>query len=396
MPNHTVSTQDGVQALDHNAVSLGLAGYATDSGCTLSVNTGILGAGESALTLSSGTAYVGGSKLSVDEQVVDIPVADPTNPRRDVVFVDSNGEAVTRKGVAEPADPSRVDVWTQYMRPAPDSLDDFPGAPVAEVFVAAGSSKVSIDEVRHVQIDEVYALSGAGDSALQTDGSNSMNALLDVSTYGLTGTASGTTVDSLVPYHYSDIETGWSTGVLEIRKGRMDFRPKDGKGEMRMHGSGASWTVYQMTDGVRLLSADANGLDSAGVPLYDQGSRVATRTWASGSNISHSELADRPSGAHHSRPSAGEGLSESSGSFGLDVVASGSVSLSSGVATVDTGVGTGSGNATFFAALGGDSAGQHVAAEVYPDSGTGTYLVDIVHTNGSGSFSVDYDVVRVS
>jgi hypothetical protein len=275
-------------------------------------------------------------------------------------------------------------------------LDDFPGAPVAEVFVAAGSSKVSIDEVRHVQIDEVYALSGAGDSALQTDGSNSMDALLDVSTYGITGTDSGTTVDSLVPYHYSDAETGWSTGVLEIRGGRMDFRDLHGKGEMRMHGSGASWTVYQMTDGVRLLSADANGLDSAGVPLYDQGSRVATRTWASGSNISHSELADRPSSAHHSRPSAGEGLSESSGSFGLDVVASGSVSLSSGVATVDTGVGTGSGNATFFAALGTDSTGQHVAAEVYSDSGSGTYLVDIVHTNGSGSFSVDYDVVRVS
>jgi len=81
---------------------------------------------------------------------------------------------------------------------------------------------------------------------------------------------------------------------------------------------------------------------------------------------------------------------------GLDVVASGSVSLSAGgSATVDTGV-SASTTATFSIYLGPTNASQDadVAAEIRNDSGTGTYVIEIEETDTSTGPDVEFDVVR--
>lgn len=82
--------------------------------------------------------------------------------------------------------------------------------------------------------------------------------------------------------------------------------------------------------------------------------------------------------------------------LGLEIVASGDVQLSSGSATVDTGVSE-SETATFHPALGPETNDADVAAEVRSDSGTGTYVVDIVETQDSsvGNPTVAYDIIRV-
>jgi len=75
-------------------------------------------------------------------------------------------------------------------------------------------------------------------------------------------------------------------------------------------------------------------------------------------------------------------------------VASGSVTLSSGSATVDTGVGVGN-TATFFVALGPDTDDADVAAEIRANSGN-NYEVDIDETATSvGNPTINYDIVRV-
>jgi hypothetical protein len=81
---------------------------------------------------------------------------------------------------------------------------------------------------------------------------------------------------------------------------------------------------------------------------------------------------------------------------GLDIVATGSVSLSAGgSATVDTGV-SASTTATFSVYLGPTNTSQDadVAAEIRNDSGTGTYVIEIEETDTSVGPTVEYDLVR--
>ena len=76
------------------------------------------------------------------------------------------------------------------------------------------------------------------------------------------------------------------------------------------------------------------------------------------------------------------------------VVASGSVTLSDGVATVDTGVSDT--DATFQLALGSNTNDAKVAGRLFLDSSDDQYKVEIVEDETDvGDPSVDYDVVRV-
>jgi hypothetical protein len=76
------------------------------------------------------------------------------------------------------------------------------------------------------------------------------------------------------------------------------------------------------------------------------------------------------------------------------VVASGSTTLSSGSATVDTGIGSGT-TATFMVAFGPTTDDSEVAADIEAVSG-GNYQVNIEETDTSvGNPTVEYDILRV-
>lgn len=66
------------------------------------------------------------------------------------------------------------------------------------------------------------------------------------------------------------------------------------------------------TNAVTSLAVDldaTNGrLDISTGILAEAGNRVATRLWATGSNILHSDLADAPASAHHTKPGGGTGI----------------------------------------------------------------------------------------
>jgi len=65
---------------------------------------------------------------------------------------------------------------------------------------------------------------------------------------------------------------------------------------------------YQIEDSTGSLTLDGDVNVSNG-QISEKSNRVATRTWATGSNISHSDLADSPSSAHHTRYSGSEARS---------------------------------------------------------------------------------------
>jgi uncharacterized protein YaiE (UPF0345 family) len=79
----------------------------------------------------------------------------------------------------------------------------------------------------------------------------------------------------------------------------------------------------------------------------------------------------------------------------VDVVASGTVTLSSGQATIDTGIATTT-TATFMPAAAPATNDADVAADVRADSGSGNYEIDIQETDTDvGNPDVYYDIIRV-
>jgi len=114
------------------------------------------------------------------------------------------------------------------------------------------------------------------------------------------------------------------------------------------------------------------------------------------SRINHAFVSNVQADDHHQNPTAGTGLTDEGGNqFGMDVVTTGSVTLSSGKATIDTGVAK-SNTATFMVAFGPGTDDADVAADIRADSSSGNYEVDIQETDTSvGNPTVEYDIVRV-
>lgn len=141
-------------------------------------------------------------------------------------------------------------------------------------------------------------------------------------------------------------------------------------GETVLQGGGTNVTLYDGNSNPR-ISMDANGgtttfsngnidlglgveiEDNAGTvtvadnlnstgQISEQSNRVATRTWATGSNIDHADLADAPSSAHHAKYTDSEARSAVDGSS-LSTITLNGVETSNDNAYVKTsGTGTGS------------------------------------------------------
>jgi hypothetical protein len=115
------------------------------------------------------------------------------------------------------------------------------------------------------------------------------------------------------------------------------------------------------------------------------------------SDVDHDATANRTHSGDALTPSSvdADSYSVASSPALIDVAASGSVSLSSGTATVDTGLSAT--DATFYLALGIDDPGADadVAGKLLFDSSAGTYQVVIEEVNSSQNPTVNYDILRV-
>lgn len=128
-------------------------------------------------------------------------------------------------------------------------------------------------------------------------------------------------------------------------------------------------TVFDYANSwVPIAVLEANGVTVAGNAV----------TLGNSTTIDHADISNQTSSDHHTRPGTGTGLTENSGSFEMNVVASGQVSLSSGTAVVDTALSAT--DATFQLALGIDDPGADakVSGRLFWDDSAGTYKIEIV------------------
>lgn len=155
---------------------------------------------------------------------------------------------------------------------------------------------------------------------------------------------------------------------------------------------GSAWEFFAPNDGWSIFIEDIDLLE-----VYNAGSWVAF-----GSAIDHGALAGLGDD-DHTQYILADGTRSFTGSIEINndtiaqsVVASGQVALSSGEATVDTGVSAV--DATFTLALGVDdpNADVDLAGRLFWDDSAGTYKIQIVEgTTSVGNPTANYDVVRV-
>lgn len=159
----TTETGYSVQSLDLNVQAMSLAGYAVVSGCAVSLNTGTLGAGNSALQVAAGSVRHNATDVTVAGQNVDVEKGG-NQPRKDVVFIDSNGDAQVRKGKPTEPDPSNAKRTTAES-PSPDSFSDYGGVVLAEIWVGKSATTLTSDDI----LDRRVAAIGDGHTHAHSD-----------------------------------------------------------------------------------------------------------------------------------------------------------------------------------------------------------------------------------
>jgi len=141
------SRGDGFSPLDAQAYRDRLDGMAVVSGLAVSAGSGL------SVAVASGTATVGESSGSVDTVSnglttnVSLTSADSNDPRKDTIYIDSNGNVTAETGTARPAKPSGETQFSTY-QPEPPFPSPDARAILAEVWVGAGSTDVTSSDIR--------------------------------------------------------------------------------------------------------------------------------------------------------------------------------------------------------------------------------------------------------
>ncbi|AUV81248.1 hypothetical protein C2R22_05885 [Salinigranum rubrum] len=173
MVSYTIEDADGGAALDENMQQYRGDGYGVvdpeGGDLEVTIDSGTLG-GASTLSVAAGDAYTAGTTHSVSSQSVSISGANPTDPRRDVVYVDSSGNIQVEDGTPEARDPEEGSLSRfEHFRPAPADLASTPAVVLAEVWVPAGVATISGADLRDRRTRALDVDSLVDDVATQSD-----------------------------------------------------------------------------------------------------------------------------------------------------------------------------------------------------------------------------------
>lgn len=138
----TFNDGDGAQALEHNQTADRWR-FTVVTGCSVSPGTN-----DMTLQITAGAAIFDGTRVAVAAQDnVALNPADSSNPRKDVAYLDTNGDLQVSTGTPEEAKPTD-NTRFQTRRPAPNDLSGTDAVVVAEVWVADGASDITSSDIR--------------------------------------------------------------------------------------------------------------------------------------------------------------------------------------------------------------------------------------------------------
>lgn len=201
-----VQDGQGLHALDENQQLRLADGYGViDPGggaCAVTANNQTLGQSDT-LSVAQGDVIVDGTSHSLSQTAVGVDAANPTDPRRDVVYVDGTGALQVAKGTPESTEPVGQNLSRfEFFRPAPPDLSGTTATVLAEVWVAAGASSVETADIR--------------DRRLRALGPHSLDE--DIATQAELNTHAGNPSIHHTPGGFDTISTHTSSDTLEDRE----------------------------------------------------------------------------------------------------------------------------------------------------------------------------------
>lgn len=145
----TTENQDGIDALDVQALVAAKLGHGWVSGCSPSLKTNTSAI---EVDVTSGTVKTNSSTTSVSSGTLTLDDGDNDFPRKDVVYADVDGALQVAKGAPMSAVPTNEEA-RKTSTPRPPDLADLTAVPIAEVWVPARAS--GSDDLNDGSVDYV-------------------------------------------------------------------------------------------------------------------------------------------------------------------------------------------------------------------------------------------------
>jgi len=222
---------DGAQLMDVLQLQAALAGYSLadpQNDCEVTPAS----AGGLAVDVSAGTARLGGAAEIVGPfSDVALPSADPTDPRKALVYLNSNGDIQTLGSPPVASEPTGEERAKTYNPQVPIPSGDF--LPLAEVWIPAGASSVSAGDIRSRRVSGGLFLRPAGRvfsdvTPLPAVRDLLAAASLDGSLYAIGGEDTNSDPQDTV-YRYAPATDSWSTvSPLPAARGTLAAASLDG------------------------------------------------------------------------------------------------------------------------------------------------------------------------
>jgi hypothetical protein len=172
---------DQLNENDANSFKQGIDGYGVFSGLAVSAGTGLQ------VSVATGSAYFAGTKVTkASPTLVSLTAADPTNPRRDIIVMNSSGTISAVAGTAAAATPggyTKFQLWTPYAEPIPSG-----SIILGEVYVAATATSLVASDI----LDKRILL---GSDTLRSGENIVLKAATNLNIYASNGTTLLFTID---------------------------------------------------------------------------------------------------------------------------------------------------------------------------------------------------------
>jgi len=140
--------------------------YNVHEGCAVTV-----GANAMEIDVDNGTVAVAGTRHNVGATTVTLS-ASQSDPRKDVIYVDSSGAVQVAEGQAKPARPQGQTGRDTY-QPLPSDLSQMDATPLAEIWVGAGVSDITSGDVSDRRQFADLSAANADVESLSTEEQNS-------------------------------------------------------------------------------------------------------------------------------------------------------------------------------------------------------------------------------
>ncbi|WP_049987130.1 hypothetical protein [Halobellus rufus] len=160
---YSTNDLEGTQALDQNQLARRLQ-FSVAEGCAVSPGTNDL-----TVEVEAGEVIFDGASVSVSAQDnVALASPDSADPRKDVVYVDGNGDAQIATGTPEPAQPAGQ-IRRDTYRPAPPDLAAMNAVVLAEVWISAQTTDVAAADIFDRRLFADAAFRNVESESLSTD-----------------------------------------------------------------------------------------------------------------------------------------------------------------------------------------------------------------------------------